>query len=169
LILPPRRQPSSRARLVSMIAKPIAFLVGGAALIVALWMLFEPKHSDLHGSPGAMTEKVYAPAMTSVVAAATVPSMVSPSASSRVFELTIKKGRLVAGPAVLRAHEGERITVHIASDSNDELHLHGYDLRTPTKPDSIASLQLTANRTGRFGLELHKAHAEIGALEVYPQ
>ncbi len=152
-----------------MIAKPIAFLIAGVALIAALWLLFEPKHTDLRGSPGAITANVDAPAVTRAVAAAVVPSTVSSSANSRVFELTIKHGRLVAGPMVLRAYEGERITVYIASDSNDELHLHGYDLRTPTKPDSIASLELTANRTGRFGLELHKAHAEIGALEVYPQ
>jgi len=26
-----------------------------------------------------------------------------------------------------------------------------------------------ADRTGRFGMELHKAHSELGALEVYPQ
>jgi hypothetical protein len=152
-----------------MIAKPLAFLIGGVALIAALWLLFEPKPSELRELPGAVTAKVDASAVTSAVAAAPMPSTAISSANSRVFELTIKHGRLVAGPAVLRAYEGERITVHIASDSNDELHLHGYDLRTPTKPDSIASLQLTANRTGRFGLELHKAHAEIGALEVYPQ
>jgi hypothetical protein len=152
-----------------MIAKPIAFLIGGVALIAALWLLFEPKHSDLRGSPGAITARVDASAVTSAVAATAAPSPARSSADSRVFELTIKNGRLVAGPAVLRAHEGERITVYIASDSNDELHLHGYDLRTPIKSGSIASLQLTANRTGRFGLELHKAHAEIGALEVYPQ
>jgi hypothetical protein len=152
-----------------MIAKPIGFLIGGVALIAALWLLFEPKHPDLRGSPGAITAKAESSAVTSAVAAAAMPSTVSSSANSRVFELTIKHGRLVAGPTVLRAYEGERITVYIASDSNDELHLHGYDLRTPTQSDSIASLQLTANRTGRFGLELHKAHAEIGALEVYPQ
>jgi len=152
-----------------MIAKPIAFLIGGAALIAALWLLFEPKHSDVRASPGAITGKADAPVTTNAVAAAAVPPTVGPSAESRVFDLTIKKGRLVAGPTVLRAHEGERITVNIASDSNDELHLHGYDLHALTRPGSIASLQLTANRTGRFGLELHKAHAEIGALEVYPQ
>ena len=152
-----------------MMAKPIGFLIGGVALIAALWLLFEPKHTDLRGSPGALITKAESSVVTSAVAAVATPSTVSSSANSRVFELTIKHGRLVAGPTVLRAHEGERITISIASDSNDELHLHGYDLRTSTKPDSVASLQLTANRTGRFGLELHKAHAEIGALEVYPQ
>src|SRR5216683_5595756 len=98
-----------------MSTKPIAFLIGGVALIAALWLLFEPKHPDLRGSPGAITAKVDAPAMMSAVAAAVVPSTVSSSANSRVFELTIKHGRLVAGPMVLRAYEGERITVYIAS------------------------------------------------------
>jgi len=36
-------------------------------------------------------------------------------------------------------------------------------------PEEVVTLDFTANRTGRFGLELHRAHAELGALEVYPQ
>ena len=30
-------------------------------------------------------------------------------------------------------------------------------------------LRFMATRTGRFGLELHRAQAELGALEVYPR
>ena len=32
-----------------------------------------------------------------------------------------------------------------------------------------ATLEFAATRTGRFELELHKRHTELGALEVYPQ
>jgi len=96
----------------------------------------------------------------------------SPPASSpgnRVFELGLKNGRLVSGPAVLQVKAGDRITLKIASNNSDELHVHGYDLRLRIKPEEVVNLDFTANRTGRFGLELHRAHAELGALEVYPQ
>ncbi len=96
----------------------------------------------------------------------------SPPASSpgnRVFELGLKNGRLVSGPAVLQVKAGDRITLKIASNNSEELHVHGYDLRLRLKPEEVVNLDFTANRTGRFGLELHRAHAELGALEVYPQ
>jgi hypothetical protein len=61
------------------------------------------------------------------------------------------------------------VTLNIRSDRRDELHLHGYDLHAQLVPGQIESLQFTADRTGRFGIELHRAHSELGALEVYPQ
>ena len=78
-------------------------------------------------------------------------------------------GKVTSGPVVLQVHEGEQVILHIRSDRSDELHLHGYDLHAQIRPQETASLQFTATRTGRFGLELHEARTELGALEVYPQ
>lgn len=97
------------------------------------------------------------------------PSPRASSPGNRVFELRLKNGRLVSGPAVLQVKAGDRITLKIASNNSDELHVHGYDLRLRIKPDEVVNLDFTANRTGRFGLELHRAHAELDSLEVYPQ
>ncbi len=83
------------------------------------------------------------------------PVSPKPAVTETVFELVLAQGKLISGPAVLRVRQGEKLTVRVSSDTADELHLHG--------------LQFTADRTGRFGLELHKAHRELGALEVYPQ
>lgn len=152
-----------------MIAKAALFATAGVALIGALWWAFKPV-------PAAAP----APAPVAVVATGVVPdaraglpvSSDPPAAiAERVFELALKKGRLVSGPARLEAREGDHIVLEIVSDSDsgDELHLHGYDLRARITPDRAVRLAFTANRTGRFGLELHRAHAELGALEVYPR
>jgi len=92
-----------------------------------------------------------------------------PAPPAIAYSLGLKNGRLVSGPAVLQVKAGDRITLKIASNNSDELHVHGYDLRLRIKPEEVVNLDFTANRTGRFGLELHRAHAELGALEVYPQ
>jgi hypothetical protein len=42
-------------------------------------------------------------------------------------------------------------------------------LRTHTVPGETATLAFTATLTGRFGLEMHRAHIELATLEVYPQ
>lgn len=136
-----------------MIAKPIAFIATAIALVGSLWFTFKPQRTELQAQ---------APVVGLIPAAASSPG-------NRVFELGLKNGRLVSGPAVLQVKAGDRITLKIASNTSDELHVHGYDLRLRIKPEEVVTLDFTANRTGRFGLELHRAHAELGALEVYPQ
>jgi len=150
-----------------MIAKPVAFIAAAIALVGSLWFTFKPQRTEL---------QAHAPVVGLIPAAATTahartPAQSPPASSpgNRVFELGLKDGRLVSGPAVLQVKAGDRVTLKIASNNSDELHVHGYDLRLRIKPEEVVTLDFTANRTGRFGLELHRAHAELGALEVYPQ
>jgi hypothetical protein len=124
-----------------MMLKRAAFVAVVALAVWALWVFFRPQ----------------------------APASAKPAATETVFELVLAQGRLVSGPAVLRVHQGDKLTVRVSSDTADELHLHGYDLHARVSPEAAAVLQFTADRTGRFGLELHKAHRELGALEVYPQ
>jgi hypothetical protein len=122
--------------------KTAGFIAVGALAVTALWLLYRPQAPE-----------------------APVPAPVA----EKAFDLVVKGGKLVSGQALLQVHRGERVSLRIHSDSKDELHLHGYDLKAPIMPGETARLQFTADRTGRFGLELHKAHGELGTLEVYPQ
>ncbi len=135
-----------------MIAKPVAFIAAAIALVGSLWFTFKPQRTELQAQ---------APVVGLIPAAS--------SPGNRLFELGLKNGRLVSGPVVLQVKAGDRITLKIASNNSDELHVHGYDLRLRIKPEEVVNLDFTANRTGRFDLELHRAHAELGVLEVYPQ
>jgi hypothetical protein len=90
-------------------------------------------------------------------------------AQTNVFDIVVRNGRRSSEPAVLRAHQGDEVTLRITSDTADELHLHGYDLHLRVSPETTAVLEFTADRTGRFTYELHKSGVELGALEVYPR
>jgi hypothetical protein len=151
------------------IVKPTAFLLAAVVVVAALWFLFKPQHPDPQMAQGPKTAGADAPLAMS--APADVPGQAGRGASAgpEAFELTIKGGRLISGPALMQVHQGEQVTLTIKSDGSDELHLHGYDLHARISPGETASLRFTADRTGRFGLELHKAHTELGALEVYPR
>jgi hypothetical protein len=151
-----------------VIVKPIAFVVAALIVVASLWFFFRPQHAEPQAPDNAKAEGVNASAI-SVPVATPGQAAQSPSTRNDVFELVIKGGKVISGPAVLQVHEGEQVTLHIRSDRSDELHLHGYDLHAQIRPQQTASLQFTANRTGRFGLELHEARTELGALEVYPQ
>jgi len=151
-----------------VIAKTALFALAGVTLTCALWWTFKPVRTDAPASA-----PVAAPISTGVVTEARAvvpePSNHAISTGERVFELALRKGRLISGPERLEVHEGDSVVLEIFSDTSDELHVHGYDLRARIKPDDAVKLRFMATRTGRFGLELHRAHAELGALEVYPR
>jgi hypothetical protein len=153
-----------------VVVKPIAFVLAALVVVAALWFFFKPQRPDQLAADGAKGAGVNAPlAMSAPAGPPPGQTAQSPSVRNDVFELVIKGGKLVEGPVVLQVHQGEQVTLSIRSDSSDELHLHGYDLHARINPGEPVSLRFTADHTGRFGLELHKAHSELGALEVYPQ
>ena len=121
--------------------KRAAFIALIVLVVGALWVLFRPQ----------------------------APLSAKPAVTETVFELVLAQGKLVSGPAVLQVRQGGIITLRVSADAADELHLHGYDLRARVAPQEAAVLRFAADRSGRFGLELHKAHGELAALEVYPQ
>lgn len=92
----------------------------------------------------------------------------SPAPVTTGIHITVSDGWLSAGPDVVRVKQGEQVVLTFTSDKADELHLHGYDITVPLKPNTPATLSFTAKHAGRFGYELHHAHREIGAIEVHP-
>jgi hypothetical protein len=145
--------------------KPIVFVALSLAVVAALWLFFKPHQQDVQ--PVAAGNSAATGSLPPMGSASEAPP--AQARHDEIFELHIQGGRPVGGPALLQVHEGEQVTLNIKSDSADELHLHGYDLYAHITPDQTATLKFEANHTGHFGLELHKAHTELGALEVYPQ
>jgi len=90
-------------------------------------------------------------------------------AAARDFEITIAQGRIASGGGALRVTQGAPVVIRVISDHADELHLHGYDLELALRSGVPGSLAFTADKAGRFELELHHAHLELGALEVQPK
>jgi len=133
------------------------FLAAGVALLGGLFIAFKPKAgADPMPPPPAPSDLSLTPA---------APMTRLP----KVFELTVKQGKLASGPATLAAREGDDIVIRVTSDRADELHLHGYDLEMMLKANEPAELSFKALRSGRFEYELHKSHTDLGALEVQPK
>lgn len=163
--------------------KLLAYLVVVLAVLGALFVFFKPQRA-----PEVQTAQTTAPAAGPGVAApapsaapspsatsgAAVPAapaaaVAAPAAAGKVFDLVVRGGRLVSGPTVVKVEQGDDVTLNVTADTNDELHVHGYDLHAKTRPGETQSFHFVANRTGRFGIELHHSGAELGALEVYPR
>jgi heme/copper-type cytochrome/quinol oxidase subunit 2 len=90
----------------------------------------------------------------------------------RAYQLTILGERVTSGPTVLKARQGEPITIAVTTDSAGMISIHGYDQMVDVQPGQPVTLAFTADRAGRYSLDLHGAdnsHAEVAALEVQPR
>ena len=155
----------------------VLYLAVTVAILVGLFFALTPKKADGPSAPivpvapappppAANGIESTPPAAAAGAAADTAPV---PAEQWITVELTVHRGRLVAGPAVTKIKQGDHVTLRVTSDSNDELHLHGYDLHLNLIAGQPAQLSFTADHSGRFEYELHHAHSDLGAFEVYPR
>lgn len=98
------------------------------------------------------------------------PSLAKAAAEPTVVRL--EDGQRVAGPAVIKARQGETLNIRFYSDSDAELHLHGYDIHLELRADAGVLLSFVAEHAGRFEYELHghqHGHQALGAIEIQPR
>jgi FtsP/CotA-like multicopper oxidase with cupredoxin domain len=154
--------------------RKVLYLAVTVAILVGLFLALAPKKADSPNAPIAPAPQA-APAngdqsSPSAAAAGAVADTASlPAEGDTSVEIKVHHGRLVAGPAVIKLKQGDRVTLRVTSDSNDELHVHGYDLHLNLIAGQQAQLSFTADHSGRFEYELHHAHTDLGAFEVYPR
>ncbi|MES2970769.1 MAG: hypothetical protein V4702_00420 [Patescibacteria group bacterium] len=68
----------------------------------------------------------------------------------------------------IRVKQYRKVIVKLTSQVNDQAHLHGYDILTDLEAGKVATLEFTADKTGRFELETETAEQQLAIFEVYP-
>lgn len=66
----------------------------------------------------------------------------------------------------LRAHYNDNITINMTSDTDGEVHLHGYDIHFDTKAGQVVSQTFKAVNTGDFEIEWESTSTHLGHLVV---
>jgi hypothetical protein len=98
---------------------------------------------------------------------------VAPAKSEPRFVIDIVIARGAAAPfQTLKVNKGDVVAVSVDSDEAGKLEVHGYRKELEIQPRAKASMTFTADRTGRFPIDLHGkggAHIEAAALEVLPR
>ncbi len=61
---------------------------------------------------------------------------------------------------------GTTVEITVVSDTDDEGHLHGYDLEMPVTAGQPAVLTFTADMVGSFEYEFHESGALLFYLDV---
>ncbi|MCE9541574.1 hypothetical protein K8R03_03380 [Candidatus Kaiserbacteria bacterium] len=136
-----------------LISEPIQFPKAGMYRIFA-----QVKHGHEIVVAGFMLE--VQPAAAAAAAAA---------GESKSFDLVVKNKKVVSGSGDIQVHEGDAVTLTVTNDTDEEVHLHGYDVMTELKAGVPGTITFTASATGRFPFELEGSKTDIGAVSVMPR
>ena len=90
-----------------------------------------------------------------LAASSTIAACGSEETKAITFILEIEDGSLKQGDPVLRAEQGDQVTISLISDENLSFHLHGYDIEREVGPGAPVSFEFTANATGSFPFTIH--------------
>jgi heme/copper-type cytochrome/quinol oxidase subunit 2 len=82
--------------------------------------------------------------------------------------IEVKGGDVVGGVQEIKVKEGDHIRFTVTSDSADEVHVHGYDVKKDVAPGEPVAFDIPAKITGIFEVELEEAGVQIASLRVEP-
>lgn len=107
-------------------------------------------------------------------AAQTTPTEAPAPPAPEVARIQIRAGKVVGGPAEIRATKGDTVVIVVSADAPDEIHLHGYDIEKEVRPGQAVRLQFRTNLEGEFEIESHVAEDAgrnplVGTLIVEPR
>jgi len=69
-------------------------------------------------------------------------------------------------PDTLKAHHNDTVTINVTSDTDGEVHLHGYDIHFDTKAGQVVTQTFKAANTGDFPIEWESTSTPLGHLVV---
>ena len=83
-----------------------------------------------------------------------------------IIEATIRGGEVSTADERVEITLGETVRLVILSDSDDELHVHGYDLKRPLIAGKELTLEFVADIPGVFEVELEDTGLNLFELRV---
>jgi cytoskeletal protein RodZ len=82
--------------------------------------------------------------------------------------LNVVNGQPQGGVKTVTFKKGDQAVLKVNSDTADEIHVHGYDLKKDVEKGGSVTFSFKATIDGRFEVELEDAGTQIANLEVTP-
>ena len=89
-------------------------------------------------------------------------------AAPAVATIRVVGGKPQGGVQRITRSKGERIRLRVVSDTADEIHVHGYDLKQDVTAGGSVTFAFPASIDGRFVVELEGSGTQIAELDVQP-
>ena len=82
--------------------------------------------------------------------------------------IVVRDGQPVGGVARLEYESGQRVRFTVRSDSADEVHVHGFDIKKDVPANGSVRFEFGADIEGVFEVELETTHVQIAELRIEP-
>jgi type IV secretory pathway VirB10-like protein len=82
--------------------------------------------------------------------------------------IVVRDGQPVGGVARLEYESGQRVRFTVRSDSADEVHVHGFDIKKDVPANGSVRFEFRADVEGVFEVELETTHVQIAELRIEP-
>ena len=135
-----------------------------AALLVALGLLTACGSRD-DGTTSTPSTADHGTS-SSTTADATGETTTSSPAARTAIDVVVADGQPQDGVQRIDLTLGEAVTLRVEADSDDEVHVHGYDLLADVGPGHPATIEFIADIPGQFEIELEGAGVVIVELTV---
>ena len=89
-------------------------------------------------------------------------------AEPAVQTVRVVNGKPDGGIKTISYTNGDQIRLKVQSDTADEIHVHGYDLKKDVTAGGSVEFDFKATIEGRFEVELENAGTQIATLQVNP-
>jgi hypothetical protein len=80
--------------------------------------------------------------------------------------VTVANGKVNPSGSSIKVKAGQTVLITAISDTDEELHIHGYDKELELSPGKPASVTFVANMKGTFEVETHKSGKLVAKLVV---
>lgn len=107
-------------------------------------------------------------ATTTASSTTTAEDKPKPTPEPEIDTIVVRDGAPVGGVQELEYDAGEEIRFRVRSNTADEVHVHGYDVRKEVPAGGSATLAFPADIEGIFEAELHGSGQQIAEIRVNP-
>jgi hypothetical protein len=143
-------KPSLRFALVSGRLRLLILIVGAFAAVVLFFAFRDDGDNGTQAQPRPLS-----PGSTTSTAQEPTP---------KVFRINTR----VPGIKRISVKQDRRVIIIIVADSTEEVHLHGYDLKTLVTAERPGGISFRADMPGRFEIEFEDSGDQIAELTVTP-
>ena len=85
---------------------------------------------------------------------------------SQVIEVEVSGGAVDGVGSTVEVAVGQRVVLEVAADTDDEVHVHGYDVMATVSPSKPARIGFVADLPGAWEVELESAGMLLFELRV---
>jgi hypothetical protein len=153
----------------------LLLIAGGVIAAIVLFVVLRPSDGDdaatadtVAASTATEGETTTAAETEATTVETTAPTTTTAAEPPPTIAVTVRDGAPVGGEARATVKQGDPVTIVVAADISDEVHVHGYDLTADVAPGKVARIAFTATLAGGFEIELEEAGLHIAELAVQP-